>query len=139
MIRCPKCKESLGDNITTCPFCFHEITDYERLLIAKQQREEEDEARYDEIIRGEEYFRIRMIWLLGTVAFLIVFFLAFIILLFAELTWAALAVLSIGFVVYAVITLYLIFVMKVNNCPHCGKYLFRNWGTNCQWCGGRIR
>jgi len=123
----------------TCPFCFHEITDYERLLIAKEQREEEDQAHYDEIIRGEEYFRIRMIWLLGTVAFLIVFFLAFIILLFAELTWAALAVLSIGFVVYAVITLYLIFVMKVNNCPHCGKYLFRNWGTNCQWCGGRIR
>ncbi len=139
MIYCPKCKESLGDNITTCPFCFHEITDHERLLIAKVQREEEDRVHYDEIIRGEEYFRIRMIWLLGTVAFLIVFFLAFIILLFAELTWAALAVLSIGFVVYAVITLYLIFVMKVNNCPHCGKYLFRNWGTNCQWCGGRIR
>lgn len=139
MIRCPKCKEPLGDDIMTCPFCFHEITDYERLLIAKEQREEEDQAHYDEIIRGEEYFRIRMIWLLGTVAFLIVFFLAFIILLFAELTWAALAVLSIGFVVYAVITLYLIFFMKVNNCPHCGKYLFRNWGTNCQWCGGRIR
>ena len=139
MIRCPKCKESLGDNITKCPFCFHEITDHERLLIAKEQREEEDQVLYEEIIRGEEFFRIRMIWMLGTVAFLIVFYLAFIILLFAELTEAALAVLSIGFVVYAVITLYLIFVMKVNNCPHCGKYLFRNWGTNCQWCGGRIR
>lgn len=139
MIHCPKCKESLGDDIMTCPFCFHEITDYERLLIAKQQREEEDEARYDEIMRCEERSKIRMIWMLGTIAFLIVLFLVFTILLFAELAKAALAVFTIGIAFFAIMTLYLLFVMKVNNCPHCGRYLFKNLGTNCQWCGGRIR
>jgi hypothetical protein len=139
MIFCPKCKESLGDNITTCPFCFHEITDYERVLIAKKQREEEDEARYDEIIRCEEFSKMRMIWMLGTIISAILFYLVFTILLFAELTEAALAVFTIGTGFIAVMSLYLILIKKVNNCPHCGKYLFRNWGPYCQWCSGRIR
>ena len=139
MIYCPKCKESLGDNITTCPFCFYEITDYERVLIAKEQREEDEKTLHEEILKAEEFSSLRTIWILGTIIFVIVFYLVFIILLFADLTKAALAVFTIGTVFTAIMSLYLILVMKVNNCPHCGRYLFRNWGPYCQWCSGRIR
>ena len=27
----------------------------------------------------------------------------------------------------------------MNRCPHCGRYLDRNWGAFCQHCGERIR
>lgn len=27
----------------------------------------------------------------------------------------------------------------MNRCPHCGRYLDRNWGKFCQHCGERIR
>ncbi len=40
MIKCPNCKEAIGDDITTCPFCRHEITDHERILIEKELKEE---------------------------------------------------------------------------------------------------
>ena len=64
MIYCPKCKESLGDNITTCPFCFYEITDYERVLIAKEQREEDEKTLHEEILKAEEFSSLRTIWIL---------------------------------------------------------------------------
>ncbi len=27
----------------------------------------------------------------------------------------------------------------MNRCPHCDRYLGRDWGLFCQHCGGRIR
>ena len=29
--------------------------------------------------------------------------------------------------------------LLLNRCPHCGRYLDRNWGHFCQHCGERIR
>ena len=139
MIYCPKCKESLGDNITTCPFCFHEITDYERVLIAKEQRKEEDDAHYEEIIKAEAYARIRLVCMLGAAVYLVVLFLIFSILMYAGLLMPAFTMFSVGMIFYLLMSAYLILIKRINNCPHCGKYLFRNWGTNCQWCGGIIR
>ena len=139
MIYCPKCKESLGDNITTCPFCFHEITDYERVLIAKEQRKEEDDAHYEEIMKAEAYAKIRLVCMLGAAVYLVVLFLIFSILMYAGLLMPAFTVFSVGMIFYLLMSAYLILIKRINNCPHCGKYLFRNWGTNCQWCGGIIR
>ena len=28
---------------------------------------------------------------------------------------------------------------SMNRCPHCGRYLGRNWGQFCQHCGERVR
>ena len=139
MIYCPKCKESLGDNITTCPFCFHEITDHERVLIAKEQRKEQDEWNYEEAVKAEAFSMIRTIWILGSVVYLVILYVVFSILLYADLAQASFTVFFVGVVFYLIMTAYLILVKQINNCPHCGKYLFRNHGTNCQWCGGRIR
>ena len=139
MIHCPKCKEALGDNITVCPFCRHEITDHERVLIAKAQREEEDEFRYEETVRAEAFAMLRRIWVLGSVVYMVILYLVFSILLYSDHAVASFRVFSGGVIFFLIMTAYLIFVKKANNCPHCGHYLFRNYGTNCQWCGGRIR
>lgn len=139
MIHCPKCKEALGDNITVCPFCRHEITDYERVLIAKEQREEEEDIRYEEMVRAEAFAMLRRIWGLGSVVYLVILYLVFSILLYSDHAVASFRVFFGGLFFFLFMTAYLIFVKKANSCPHCGKYLFRNWGTNCQWCGGRIR
>ena len=139
MIHCPKCKEALGDNITTCPFCFHEITDHERVLIAKEQREEEDDFRYEESVRAEAFSMLRRIWIMGSVVYMILLYVIFSILLYSDHAAASFNVFFGGLLFYLIMTAYLIFVKKVNNCPHCGAFMFRNYGTNCQWCGGRIR
>ena len=139
MIHCPKCKEALGDNITVCPFCRHEITDYERVLIAKEQREEEEDIRYEEMVRAEAFAMIRNIWMLGSVVFLVLLYILFSIIMYSEHVETAFMILAGGLIFFGILELYAIFVKQVNTCPHCGKYLFRNWGTNCQWCGGRIR
>ena len=139
MIYCPKCKESLGENITTCPFCFHVITDHERVLIAKEQRKEEDDARYEELKKSEAFSMIRTACMLGAVVYLVLLFLVFSILMYAGLLMPAFTVFSVGMIFYLLMSAYLILIKRINNCPHCGRYMFKNWGTNCQWCGGVIR
>ena len=29
--------------------------------------------------------------------------------------------------------------LTMNRCPHCDRYLDRNWGPFCQYCGERVR
>lgn len=139
MVHCPKCKEALGDNVTVCPFCRHEITDHERVLITKAKREEEEGFRYEETVRAEAFAILRRIWGLSSVVYMVILYLVFSILLYSDHAVASFRVFFGGMIFFLIMTAYLIFVKKANNCPHCGHYLFRNWGTNCQWCGGRIR
>ena len=69
MLKCPKCKEPIGDNLETCPICFHKITDHERVLMMKARdkemdKENEDEMRAaDEACRRASGLRARGVWL----------------------------------------------------------------------------
>ncbi len=139
MINCPKCNESLGDNVLICPFCRHEFTDEERLVISKAKLEEAQNRSAEEYKRGSDFSYLRLIWQLGTIAIAVLTILAFNILKFADLSQAALVVLIVGFALLLIENVYFLLIKKANNCPHCGGYLSQSYGNKCQWCGGKIR
>lgn len=139
MINCPKCNESLGDDIRICPFCRHELTDEERLLIEKAKHEEARELSREEAARTEKAAVARLKFWLLLAGILILTMIAMIILNSLELYMAGVIVFVAGLVSSFLIAAFMVLVKKVNNCPHCGGFLFRNWGTNCQWCGKQIR
>ena len=45
------------------------------------------------------------------------------------------------FLVLALVALLVFLAVEffMNRCPHCDRYLDRNWGQFCQHCGERIR
>lgn len=139
MMYCPKCREAIGDDINICPFCRHKITDHERQLIEKARREEEEKAREEEDYKAETVGKIRIICFIALAAIGLVVLIIFFILMNLGRMQQAVAILTGAYVFLGMMTLYLIFVKKINDCPHCGKFLYRNYGTNCQWCGKRIR
>ncbi len=139
MINCPNCKELIGDDIGICPFCRHEITAEERLQIERQKREEEQSASAEESIRTGEFSSLRIIWQVIHIGTTILVFVIWTILLARNLMLHALVELIAGIVIILGVNVYFLLVKKANSCPHCGKYLWRNWGTQCQWCGRSIR
>ena len=139
MFDCPNCKEALGDDIQICPFCRHEITDHERVLIEKARREEARNASAEESSRASEFSSLRLLWQMVTVAIAVLTIIVFNILLFADFVMAALVVLIAGLTLLVIENVYFQVFKKANSCPHCGGYLFRSHGTMCQWCGGKIR
>ena len=139
MMYCPKCRESLGDDIKICPFCRHKITDYERKLIEDARRKEEEKALEEENYKAETVGRVRVICFIALLSIGLIVLFTFFILMHLDRMQQAVAVLTGGYVFLGLMVLYLIFVKKINDCPHCGRFLYRNYGTNCQWCGKRIR
>lgn len=138
MFECPNCKETLGDDIDICPFCRHEITTEEHLQIERQKREEEQKASAEESIRTGEFSSLRIIWQACMIGTAVLAFAIYGILLYRDPV-AGLVALIAGIVLLLGVNVYFLVFKKANCCPHCGKYLFRNWGTQCQWCGRSIR
>ncbi|MBO7355609.1 MAG: hypothetical protein ILP17_01205 [Lachnospiraceae bacterium] len=139
MIHCPNCNETIGDDVVICPFCRHEITGDERLQIEQQKREEEREADREESIKAGEFSSLRIIW---QFTFIVVTILAagiYVALMSRDHVQAGLVALIAGLVIILGLNVYFLLIKKANSCPHCGKFLWRNLGTQCQWCGRKIR
>ena len=49
--------------------------------------------------------------------------------------WSAMGLM----VMCLVLPAFLAVEFTMNRCPHCDRYLDRNWSHFCQHCGGRIR
>ncbi|MCR5740167.1 MAG: hypothetical protein K6G43_10170 [Lachnospiraceae bacterium] len=139
MMYCPKCREAVGEDIRICPFCRHKITDYERELIEKARLKEEEDARAEEDYKAETVGRVRVICFVVMIALGLIVFVIFCILMYQGNIDRAIGVLIGGYVFLGLMDLYLILGKRINDCPHCGKYLHLNYGTQCQWCGKRIR
>lgn len=139
MIKCKKCHELIGENISQCPFCRTEITDEDRRnAIAENERlrwEAEQEAMEEYSRREKRGFIIFIlyvaVWVTGM--FMIALFSSEG--LFDYLLWGVAAA---GVVVWCVIA-------KAGHfglCPYCEEYmgkrglLFREY---CPKCGGRLR
>ncbi|MCR5619890.1 MAG: hypothetical protein K6F65_07285 [Lachnospiraceae bacterium] len=139
MFDCPNCKEALGDDIRICPFCRHELTSDERYLIEKTRREEAQKVSAEESRITAEFSSLRAIWMLGTVALCLLIMVVFSFLMFVDLVYAGLVVFIVGMVLLFIASVVFLVFLRANCCPHCGKFLFRNFGTQCQWCGKSIR
>ncbi|MCR5739207.1 MAG: hypothetical protein K6G43_05270 [Lachnospiraceae bacterium] len=138
MIKCPKCKELIGDTVETCPMCFHKMTAHERILMEKESRAELEQETEEMIKETEEALRRRTIWIIINVVCVVLLMILLIIAVSVRSN-VMISVAIAGYVAVVVYDLILIFGLGVNNCPHCGRYLYRNYGECCQWCGNRVR
>ena len=134
MKQCPRCKELIGDALTTCPNCHTEFTEkqLEEMKRALQDRELQVLIRERERINR---FRIRRKIMGGLIIG------GFIMLLLSMLFLGnkiALTVVLILFASMFIGGLIFGFVSGAVFCPHCGRILFRNYGTHCMQCGGKI-
>lgn len=138
MISCPKCNESLGDDIKLCPFCRYEFTVEDLLLIEKAKQEEAREQSRAESERTEKFDALRLFFVIVSVGLGALILISSFILLSLELEMASVVVSVCGMILLILFSVFMLIFKKANNCPHCGRYLYQNWGTNCQWCGKRI-
>ena len=143
MISCPKCKELLAEDIKICPFCRHEITDHERVLITKALSEERRKASSEEEKLINDRGAKRMLWLAFTVGFIILMFILLMVFCtsplmnqpFAYKACAGIvAVTGFGGMLSSALWVF----TPISRCPHCNSYLFHPFGSYCHRCGGRI-
>lgn len=139
MMYCPKCKEPIGEDVDICPFCRHKITDYERVLIEKARREEEEKAADEENYKADTVGKVRVICFVAMMVMVLIITIVFFILMGLDHMKEAVGVIIGGYVFIGMMFFYLVFAKKINDCPHCGGFLYKNFGTRCQWCGKRIR
>lgn len=135
MIKCSKCNELLGDEITECPFCKHIISEEERRKIIEQKELMHKERVQNAMREYRRRLRNEIIIFLFCVG---------------SITLGGLIIISLGLSVDIMInfsyiifllTLILSIICKTGCCPYCGsslgKYSF--FLTHCPKCKGRLR
>ena len=134
MKQCPRCKELIGDALTTCPNCHTEFTEkqIEEMKRALQDRELKALIRERERINR---FRTKR-YIMGSLMIG-----AFIVLLLSILLIGNKIAMTIVLILFSSMFfggLIFGFVSGAVFCPHCGRLLFRNYGSYCMQCGGKI-
>ena len=146
MIKCPNCKEAIGDDISTCPFCRHEITDHERMLIEKELKEELLSSRTEMSEEVAEWSARRKRWVIISLVLILVFGLSALLIIALPFDdhmtqgYIFLVLIILAFAV-SMISWLLGFFTHLNRCPHCGRYLYRQSAFRteyCRFCGNRI-
>lgn len=135
---CPKCKESIGETLSECPFCKYQFTVEDNEKIKREKEEAElSEARKTEELRAKRakmrviYFIVMMCCYIlpygvgGMIASMTKNFNVFVYVTIAAMV-SGTAVMIIGIVNGAF------------RCPYCGSILFRNYGKHCSNCGKQL-
>jgi hypothetical protein len=105
----------------------------------KARDKEMDTENEEEMRAADDACRRRVVWLIGSIAFPVIMLLIFSIVMYVAEINTAFYVFAGGIIIYLVFQMIMIVGVGINNCPYCGKYLYRNYGECCQWCGKRIR
>jgi len=131
MMNCPKCQALMGENLTRCPACFHEITAAE---FQKMEQEKEAEEKRIEEEAIQEYARRRKAALGLTALLEVTLLIAGIILVCIKAN---------TLIIYGVFTIIgVIFWAKsmssgADLCPYCNAYTHRRGvtflQTNCSY------
>ena len=134
MIKCPKCNELIGDNVTECPFCKTNISEEER-----NRATEENERVHREAVEAsiKEYYRRTRNGIIVAVimVLLAVIGVTLIYSLELEVFWIFALFLAIA-LIYTVSVLKL----RIGLCPYCESFMGRGilFRSHCPRCGGKL-
>lgn len=134
---CPKCKEYIGDQFTTCPLCKHVITMGEVLEMEKEKEKEDARIEQEAIVEFAErrHSRAKILSFYGIYLLVVA-----VIVVNLELTtfWYVILVLPGGIFAWAKSM-----SAKADMCPYCDTYIYRRgytmFNTNCPNCGRKVR
>ena len=121
-----------------CPFCRHEISSAERLQAEKDIRDEEEKENREMLIKIQAAARARKICIACMVIYMILYIIVAGFLGLMGLNYAFAMVCIVGVILFAAINAFIIFFTKIFACPHCGRFLYRNYGPYCHRCGGPL-
>ena len=135
---CPKCKESVGEELKVCPFCNYRFTAEDDEILKKEKEElEHGVSKQLEELRAKRakmrviYFLVMMLAIF--VPFLLGGALAMIMNIFDIFKYSAIAGIVLGTAVLIAGILNGAF-----RCPYCDRVLFRNYGKYCSHCGKQL-
>ena len=135
---CPKCKESIGDDIKDCPFCQYHFTqeDFENLKREKQELEEGIARQIEE--KRAARAKKRLIY---SIVMMCAYILPYVIgASLVSLTKDLTIFIVVAFVGVAAGTAVLAAgcISGAYRCPYCERILFRNYGKHCVHCGKQL-
>ncbi len=134
MVNCPYCKELIGTDLDSCPFCYHTFTDRDR----EKMKEPEIELWNRKQEEVKLAYRQRVMLFIATAIGAGLLYLCFMLLMHFGLddsVW--MYILAVVAVVFIAVQTYLYY--KLCRCPHCDRLIYRNGGDYCKWCGKNIR
>ena len=135
---CPKCKESIGDELEVCPFCKYQFSKEEIERVKKEKQEAEDRAARNIEEKRAKRAKMRVIFSVVMMCFYIIPFpiggllakftgeLAFLIIFAYAGAFLGTAVMIAGIIGGAF------------RCPYCESILFKNYGKHCVNCGKQL-
>lgn len=119
MIKCPRCGETIGDNLQKCPLCEADFTKEELLAMRDMKREDIRMEYYAEKERLNNYYKnikLQVTFIIATIILLFVLGILYVLMpnkLIAILFFSCIVLLIVG-------SLYFAYVKKTAFCPHCG-------------------
>ena len=135
---CPKCKESIGDELAVCPFCKYQFSKEEIERVKKERQEAEDSAaRHIEEKRAKRA-KMRVIFSVVMMCFYIIPFPigGALVSLTGNLNFI------IGFAIAGMIAGTAVMLAGIIGgafrCPYCESILFKNYGKHCVNCGKQL-
>ena len=135
---CPKCHESVGENLKECPLCKYHFTEEDNAEFKKEKEElERGEAKQIEELRAK---RAKM---------RVIFFLLMMVSIFAPFALGGMLATfthNLNFFIYfsvsGIVLGTAVLITGILNgafrCPYCDTVLFRNYGKYCSHCGKQL-
>jgi len=130
---CPKCYESIGENLDDCPFCKYHFTVVDNERFAREKENEEHRiAQKIEDLRAKRA-RMRLTYFLVMMSlYLLPFMIGGAIASFSQnidlFFYSALAGIVLGTGV----------INGAFRCPYCDMILINNYGKHCTHCGKQL-
>lgn len=136
MIKCPKCKEYISEELNKCPFCFSQILPSDILKYNKEADEEMENKLAQGYIINRKRFKISII--LSIISFLLIPIPIIMIAFVPDEYKITYGQFLLAYIVVYFVTVYIIIIkMKLNVCAHCNQYKF--FYTHNFFLGGQNR
>lgn len=135
---CPKCRESIGDNLKECPFCKYHFTEEENEKLKTEKEElEKGEAREFEIHVAKRA-KMRVLFVILMISSVIVPFVLGGMLASFMHNFDVFKYLAVSGIVLGIAVLITAILNGAFRCPYCETVLYRNYGRYCSHCGKKL-